>query len=103
MAALSRFCVFWIKKTIRKVTMVVAVLMTNCQVSLYPNRGPVSAHTIMAVTAAANDKGCPMALEDAFENRPNIPADVSLPRTFAVPSTFVFFFMSLLRETSLRG
>ena len=32
-AALSRFWVFWIRNTIRKVTMVVPVLITNCQVS----------------------------------------------------------------------
>jgi hypothetical protein len=30
----SRFCVFWIRKTIRKVTMVVPVLITSCHVSL---------------------------------------------------------------------
>ncbi len=32
-AAASRFCEFWIRNTIRKVTMVVPVLMTSCQVS----------------------------------------------------------------------
>ena len=30
----SRFCVFWIRNTIRNVTIVVDVLMTSCQVSL---------------------------------------------------------------------
>jgi hypothetical protein len=30
----SLFCDFWIKNTIKKVTMVVPVLITNCQVSL---------------------------------------------------------------------
>ena len=30
----SRFCVFWMRNTIRKVTMVVPVLITSCQVSL---------------------------------------------------------------------
>src|SRR5215471_14229198 len=34
MAAVSRFCVFWITNTMRKVTIVVAVLMTSCHVSL---------------------------------------------------------------------
>ncbi len=29
----SRFCAFWIRKTIRKVTIVVPVLMTSCQFS----------------------------------------------------------------------
>jgi len=33
-ASLSRFWVFWIRNTIRNVTIVVAVLITNCQVSL---------------------------------------------------------------------
>ena len=42
MAAVSRFCVFWIRNTIRNVTMVVPVLMTSCQVSLKPNSGPVT-------------------------------------------------------------
>ena len=32
-AALSRFWVFWIRNTIRKVTIVVPVLMISCQVS----------------------------------------------------------------------
>src|SRR4051794_28963995 len=45
MAAPSRFWVFWIKNTIKKVTMVVPVLMINCQVSENPNSGPVTAHT----------------------------------------------------------
>ena len=34
MAAVSRFWVFWITNTMRKVTIVVPVLMTSCQVSL---------------------------------------------------------------------
>ena len=33
-AMVSRFCVFWIRNTIRNVTIVVEVLMTSCQVSL---------------------------------------------------------------------
>jgi hypothetical protein len=32
-AALTRFCVFWIRNTIRNVTIVVPVLMASCQVS----------------------------------------------------------------------
>ena len=39
----SRFCVFWIRNTIRNVMIVVPVLMTSCQVSLKPKSGPVSA------------------------------------------------------------
>jgi hypothetical protein len=42
----------WIRKTIRKVTMVVPVLMTSCQVSEKPKSGPVTAHTRMTATAA---------------------------------------------------
>ncbi|MNX89065.1 hypothetical protein D3C86_1210640 [compost metagenome] len=45
MAAASRFWVFWIRKTIRKVMMVVPVLITNCQVSLNLKTGPVAAQT----------------------------------------------------------
>ena len=44
-ASVSRFCVFWIRNTIRNVTMVVPVLMTSCQVSLKPKTGPVTIHT----------------------------------------------------------
>src|SRR6266705_4264160 len=33
MARASRFCVFWIRKTMRKVTIVVPVLIISCQVS----------------------------------------------------------------------
>ncbi|KUJ02011.1 hypothetical protein AR275_15235 [Stenotrophomonas maltophilia] len=38
-AAVSAFCVCWIRNTIRKVMMVVPVLITSCQVSLKPNTG----------------------------------------------------------------
>ncbi len=38
-ASTSRFCVSWMTKTIRNVTIVVAVLITSCQVSLNPKRG----------------------------------------------------------------
>ena len=44
-AAPSRFWVFWIRNTIRKVMIVVPVLMTSCQVSEKPKNGPVTAHT----------------------------------------------------------
>ena len=36
----SRFCVLWMRNTIRKVMIVVPVLMTSCQVSLNPKDGP---------------------------------------------------------------
>jgi hypothetical protein len=53
-AALSRFCEFWIRKTIRKVTIVVPVLMTSCHVSENRKRGPVTAQ--MTITAQAKTK-----------------------------------------------
>ena len=57
MATLSRFWVFWIRKTIRKVTMVVPVLMTSCQVSLKWKSGPVTAQTRMTTTARPKVEG----------------------------------------------
>ena len=39
-ASPSRFCVFWMTKTMRNVTIVVAVLMTSCQVELNAKTGP---------------------------------------------------------------
>src|SRR5829696_2384911 len=51
-ASASRFWVFWIRKTIRNVTIVVPVLMTSCQVSEKPKNGPETAHTRMTPTAA---------------------------------------------------
>src|SRR5690242_16841835 len=54
MAALSRFCEFWIRNTIRNVTIVVPVLMTNCHVSENPNSGPLVPQA--TTTPAANMK-----------------------------------------------
>ena len=42
-ASVSRFWVFWIRNTIRNVTIVVEVLITSCQVSLNPKNGPLIA------------------------------------------------------------
>jgi hypothetical protein len=41
--------------------MVVLVLITNCHVSLYPNKGPVIDHTRMTPVAATNAAGLPVA------------------------------------------
>jgi len=41
----------------RKVTMVVLVLITNCQVSLKPKSGPVTARTMMVANAGINAAG----------------------------------------------
>ncbi len=48
----SRFWVFWIKKTMRKVMMVVVVLMTSCQVSEKSKMGPLTPQTTMSRSAA---------------------------------------------------
>ena len=45
MAAVSRFCEVWIRNTISRVATLLLVLITNCQVSLKWNNGPVSAQT----------------------------------------------------------
>ena len=47
----------------RKVTMVVPVFMTSCQVSLNPNIGPVTAQTTIMSTAVTKAVGCPVARE----------------------------------------
>jgi len=41
MARLSLFWDFWMRKTIKKVIMVVPVLITSCQFSEWWNTGPV--------------------------------------------------------------
>lgn len=58
-AALSRFWVFWIRNTMRNVTIVVPVLMTNCQVSVKPNSGPVPTQTTIVNPARPNVRGWP--------------------------------------------
>ena len=55
MATASRFWVFWIKNTMRKVTMVVPVLMTSCHVSEKWKMGPVTAQPRM--TSTRQDEG----------------------------------------------
>ena len=59
MAAVSRFCVFWIRNTIRNVTMVVNVLMVSCQASLKPKSGPLIAHSTTMAPASAQVTGRP--------------------------------------------
>src|SRR5687767_9353563 len=49
------------RKTIRKVIIVVPVLITNCQVSLKSKIGPVSAHSTMMVAAPMKVPGLPVA------------------------------------------
>ena len=58
-AALSRFCEFWITNTIRNVTTLVQEFMTSCQVSEYAKIGPVRSHSTTVIAAAPNTPGCP--------------------------------------------
>ncbi len=60
-AAVSAFCVCWIRNTIRKVMMVVPVLITSCQVSLKPNTGPLMPQITTIATAARKVHGEPVA------------------------------------------
>src|SRR5258706_749172 len=64
----SRFCVFWIRNTMRNVTIVVPVLMTNCQVSEKWNNGPVIPHIKMITRATINAHGEPTTTEVLLEN-----------------------------------
>src|SRR5215831_15980391 len=58
-AVASRFCVAWMRNTIRKVTTVVPVLITSCHESLKWNSGPVTAQAATTSTASANASGVP--------------------------------------------
>ena len=51
--AVAIFWVFWIRNTIKKVTIVVPVLMTNCHVSEKPKNGPLTAQTITTMQQIA--------------------------------------------------
>jgi uncharacterized membrane protein len=55
--------VFWVRNTMRNVMMVVLVFITNCQVSLNSNIGPVTAQTKMISTERTKVAGCPAAPE----------------------------------------
>ena len=60
---MSRFWVFWIRKTIKKVTIVVPVLMTSCHVSENPKIGPVTAQITIEAQATANVEARPHCAE----------------------------------------
>src|SRR5688500_6751997 len=64
------------RNTIRKVTMVVLVLITSCQVSLKRNRGPVRAQARMIPTAAANATGLPVTRAVRLAKRVNHEFDL---------------------------
>src|SRR5690242_20055944 len=63
------------RNTIRKVIIVVPVLMTSCQVSLKPKRGPVQAQPRMRATAPTNVAGRPVARAVHFAKRVNHEVD----------------------------
>jgi hypothetical protein len=70
MAALSRFCEFWIKNTIRKVTIVVPVLITSCHVSEKPKSGPLTAHTMTTPAATIKVDARPAASDVLLARSP---------------------------------
>ena len=49
------------RKTIKKVTIVVPVLIINCQVSENPNSGPAMAQTKIVAIAMIKVRGFPVA------------------------------------------
>jgi hypothetical protein len=68
------------RKTMRKVTIVVAVLITSCHVVPKPKIGPVTSQMTMSVTAAMKARGWPVERAVRFANRSNgelryIPAE----------------------------
>jgi len=64
------------RKTIKKVMIVVPVLITSCQVSLNPNSGPVTAHAATTETAVMNVNGLPVILAVNFAKRENQDFDL---------------------------
>src|SRR5882724_1315020 len=74
-ASESRFCVFWIRNTIRNVMIVVPVLITSCQVSLKRNAGPKTAHAMTISVASTKVPGRPVVRAAAFANRINRERD----------------------------
>jgi phosphoribosylpyrophosphate synthetase len=57
------------RNTIRKVTTVVPVLMTSCQVSEYLKTGPVTSQMIITLMAMINAAELPVAAVAQLENR----------------------------------
>src|SRR5688572_32702436 len=60
----------------RNVTIVVPVLMTSCQVSLKPKRGPLTAQRMTTPNATPNAPGLPATCAVHFANRPNQEVDL---------------------------
>ncbi len=72
MTRVSLFWACWIRKTVRKVTMVVPVLMTRCHVS-EKWRGPVRAQMTMTTAARVKAHGLSATREDALAKRLRSP------------------------------
>jgi len=71
-AVLSRFCAFWIRNTIRKVTILLIVFMTSCHESEKPKIGPVISQPATNAAAKPKAHGRPLlvAVSDAnLENQ----------------------------------
>lgn len=62
-ALLSRFWVFWMRNTIKKVTIVVPVLITNCQVSEKLNIGPEINQITIEIAASINTPADPASVD----------------------------------------
>ena len=71
------------RKTIRKVTMVVAVLMTNCHVSENLNTGPRIPQISTLRNANRNAHGVPRAVTKYLEQVLNVPREPNRFRLFA--------------------
>jgi hypothetical protein len=80
----SRFCVFWIRNTMRKVTMVVPSIDDERQVSLKPNIGPVTSQARIVPSASPKDTGRPESCAVFLAKRVNHDA-FCLPFMIATP------------------
>src|SRR5438552_4973321 len=69
MASDSLFCERWSRKTIKKVMIVVAVLITSCQVLLNSNIGPVINQTMIDARASPNAQERPVQSVASRANR----------------------------------
>ena len=77
----------WIRKTIKKVIIVVPVFIMSCHVSLKPNTGPVSAQATMINKAVIKVTDLPAARAVHLVNRVNHDLDL-VGLTFSPPYDF---------------
>ena len=84
-ASVSRFCVFWIMNTIRKVMIVVLVLMISCQVSENCRIGPLIHQTISTPRAIINTHGRPNHVDTVVVNL----VKISFFCFFAIRTSFI--------------